>query len=101
MTRAPHRDRSTWRQARWRGAIAALAGFVAAVGVVIFVPAAPVLAAPCSDPQNAPADPALWGGFGIDGNLCRNITGTTGALDWDTVGGQPVATDLIGTPDIS
>jgi hypothetical protein len=36
----------------------------------------------------APGSPA--GGFEIDGNLC---TDTAGNLDWDTVGGQPVAND--------
>jgi hypothetical protein len=78
MARAPHHERSTGWLARRRGAIAALAGALAAVGVLIAVPVTPVLAAPCTEPQNAPADPALRGGFEIDGNLCLNTTGTTG-----------------------
>ena len=35
-------------------------------------------------------------GFEIDGNLCLN---TTGNQDWDTVGGQPLASDPTGNGD--
>ncbi|MDH2414464.1 class F sortase [Nocardioides sp. CER19] len=74
---------------------------LAVVIAALVIPAAPALAAPCTEPQNDPVSPALWGGFEIDGNLCSNTTGTTGSLEWDTVGGQPVATDPVGSTDIS
>src|SRR5262245_57207822 len=99
MARVPQLHWSAGRLAGRRGAAAILAALIAAVAGLVLVPASPALAAPCTEPQNAPADPALWGGFEIDGNLCRNITGTTGTLDWDTVADpQPVVTDLLGTP---
>ncbi|GAA1955820.1 hypothetical protein GCM10009798_13830 [Nocardioides panacihumi] len=67
----------------------------------LVLPIAPALAAACTEAQNLPANPALWGGFEIDGNLCTNTNGTTGDLEWDTVGGQPVATDPVASADHS
>jgi hypothetical protein len=102
MDRAQHRHQWSGRTLRSRGTIAILAAMASAVGGLLLIPAAPALAAPCTEPQNLPADPANWGGFEIDANLCLNTTGTTGTLDWDTVAGpQPVATDLVGSGDLS
>ena len=61
--------------------MAILVTVATAVAGLLLIPAAPALAAPCTEPQNAPADPALRGGFEIDGNLCTNDTST---IDWDS-----------------
>ena len=55
---------------------------------------AAAVAAACADPQSANA--TVVSGFEIDGNLCLN---TTGIQDWDTVGGQPLASDPTGNAD--
>ena len=72
---------------------ALVAGLLGPVGLLA---ADPALAAPCNDAQT---NPVLVGGFEIDGNLCTNTAGTTGPLEWDTAGTQPVASDSQGSAD--
>src|SRR5262245_22028777 len=98
MARAPRPQGSTGRRTQRHVVMAILTAAVAAVGGPLLVPAAPAQAAPCADPQTSPT---VVAGFEIDGNLCLNTTGTTGTLDWDNVGAQPVQSDPVGASDRS